>query len=803
MGALQIKNDGHLVIMTGRNRKETKWRRWEGEWSQLVNRLADAKRTPESLAEYAAMKKTDRDAIKDVGGFVGGELAGGRRKRDAVTGRTLLTLDLDHCTPNDDPWSQISMIDGYAAVLYSTHSHTARAPRYRLVIPLAREVTPEEYVPIARKVAAELGIEMFDDTTYETNRLMHFPSVSRDAEYVFEVSDGPWLDPDEYLAKYHDWHDVTEWPLSSREADIAVRLGAKQQDPTEKTGVVGAFCQIYDIETAIEEFLPDVYIKGQDGRYTYAGGSTANGLVVYDGGLFAYSHHATDPAGGKLCNAFDLVRLHRFASLDANTLPETPANRMPSYKAMVEEAMKDTAVANRLQEMRYEKLIDAFDEEPEEPDAEPVSKDWMKQLTLTDKGVIAQTVQNAQLIIENDPKLAGNYYRDEFRERMVVCGDLPWQALADRPIDQWTDTDDAGLHGYLEAKYGISNVNKINEALDLAMSDNRRHPVREYLDSLTWDEIPRADTLFIDYLGAEDIPYTRAVTRKALIGAVKRIYEPGCKHDHMLVLVGPQGCRKSTTLMKLGRQWFSDSLYTVAGKEAYEQLQGHWIIEMGEMAATRKAELEQIKQFISKQTDSYRAAYARRTQERPRQCAFFGTTNDDEFLRDSTGGRRFWPVVVTDIGRQMADHLTPQVIDLIWAEAVRYYRSGEDCWLDDEMEAEARRIQSAHTEQDVRRGLIEEFIDRKLPDDWDTRTLEKRMEFWRGWDGEPLEGDVVRQTICAMEVHCECFFGQPKDLTKAAARDINAILRQLPGWKAVPTVHDPIYGRQRGFRRAT
>lgn len=802
MGELQIKNDGPLVIMTGRNRKETKWRRRELDWSDLVQRLKTPARTPETLAEYAKMKKSDRDAVKDVGGFVGGELRGGRRKRDAVLGRWLLTLDLDHCTPQDDPWTQISMIDGYAAVLYSTHSHTDKAPRYRLVVPLAREVTPEEYEPIARKLASDLGIEMFDDTTYETNRLMHFPSVSADAKYVFEVNDGPWLDPDEYLAKYHDWRDAAEWPLSSREADIAVRMGAKQQDPTEKDGVVGAFCQIYDIETAIETFLPNVYTKGQDGRYTYTGGSTANGLVVYDGGLFAYSHHATDPAGGKLCNAFDLVRLHRFASLDANTLPDTPANRMPSYKAMKEEALKDTAVMARLEEMRYEKLMAQFDEDPEEePAEEPVSRDWMKELALTDKGIIAQTVNNALIIIRNDPKLAGSYYRDEFRERMVVCGDLPWQELAERPSDQWTDTDDAGLHGYLEARYGIANANKINEALDLAMAEHRRHPVREYLDSLTWDEIPRADTLFIDYLGAEDIPYTRAVTRKALIGAVKRIYEPGCKHDHMLVLVGPQGCRKSTTLMKLGRTWFSDSLYTVAGKEAYEQLQGHWIIEMGEMAATRKAELEQIKQFISKQTDSYRAAYARRTMERPRQCAFFGTTNDDEFLRDSTGGRRFWPVTVTDIGRQMADHLTPQIVDLVWAEAVHYYREGEECYLDDEMEAEARRIQSAHTEQDVRRGLIEEFLEKRLPADWETRTLEKRMEFWRGWDGEPLEGDVVRQKVCALELHCECFFGQPKEMTKAMARDYNAVLRQIQGWVPVKDIHDPVYGRQRGFRR--
>ena len=309
------------------------------------------------------------------------------------------------------------------------------------------------------------------------------------------------------------------------------------------------------------------------------------------------------------------------------------------------------------------------------------------------------------------------------------------------------------------------------------------------------------EILFIDYLGAADNEYTREVTRKALIGAVARILSPGCKHDHTLVLVGPQGCRKSTTLAKLGKQWFSDSLYTVSGKDAYEQLQGYWIIEMGEMAATRKAELEQIKQFMSKQVDSYRAAYAKRTQEHPRQCAFFGTTNDDEFLRDSTGGRRFWPVVVTDKGRELNSLLTEEIIDQVWAEAVVRYEAGEPWYLSERVEAIARKVQEEHTEMNGKQGLIERFLDTLLPKNWESMDLDKRMLFWGGGFGDKEEGTEVRNRVCAIEIWQELFRGDPKTFTPAQAREINGILRRISGWKSQSSMNCGIYGRQRGFSR--
>ena len=793
----QIRYDGSVTIAVGESRRSTQWKNKEVLWSQLVERLSIPTKTPETVDEYRGFAKSKRDEIKDVGGFVGGSLKGGRRKAEAIMQRRLLTLDLDDVPRNADPWDTVVLVLGCAAVLYSTHSHRPEAPRLRLVMPLSRPVSPEEYSAIARKVAQDIGIDMCDDTTYEPHRLMYWPSASINAEYRYEVEDGPWLNADEQLARYVDWHDPSEWPISSRRAEALHRLASHQESPLEKNGIVGAFCRVYDIHDAIEHFLPDTYEKYDDNRYTYKGGSTSGGLVLYDNGVFAYSHHGTDPASGKLCNAFDLVRIHLYGNLDDDTSPGTPSHKMPSFMKLQDEAMQIPEVREELAKANFERLKDRFDDPDED-------YDWVGQLTCNKNGKFDNTINNVQLIMEHDAGLRGKYFYDTFKERMTVCGDLPWCKLVDRMTTTWTDTDDAGLRNFLEIKYEIVNTMKIGDAVLLAMQSCMRHPVREYLLSLKWDGVARADTIFIDYLGAEDTEYTRTVTRKALIGAVARIMQPGCKHDHILVLVGPQGCRKSTTLAKLGKSWFSDSFYTVQGKEAYEQIQGFWLIEMGEMAATRKAELESIKQFVSKQSDSYRAAYAKRTQEHPRQCAFFGTTNDDEFLRDATGGRRFWPVTVTDKGRETGDYFTPEVVDQVWAEIVMRYSAGENWYLDNaKIEAVARQIQDAHTEMNGKQGLLEQFVERLLPKDWATRNLSQRLAYWNdGFDDEKQAGTERRKTVCALEIHCELFGGTVKDYTPQKTREYNAMLKRLPGWKARSRInYGEIYGQQRGFIR--
>ena len=796
MGVRALTYDGPVTISVGNSRRCVQWQNRELLWSELASRLSIPTRTAESNEEYRHMPKAKRDDIKDVGGFVGGTLRGGRRKSDAIVQRRLLTLDLDSVPVGEDVWPAFELVLNCAAVLYSTHTHTTRNQRLRLVLPLSRAVSPDEYAAVARRIAGDIGIDMCDDTTFEPHRLMYWPSASYDAPYRYEILDAPWLDVDEQLARYTDWRDPTEWPVSSRKNDILARLVKKQGDPYEKPGIIGAFCRVYPIEEAIEEFLPATYTPCDNGRYTYAGGSTSGGLVIYENGKFAYSHHGTDPISGKLCNSFDLVRLHMFGDRDDDAPAGCAPNKLPSFIAMSELAIGDKAVVEDLNLHNLANIVKALEDEGDEN-----SSDWVSKLTVSIKGTIEPTIENALIILKNDPQIKGRYFYDAFRQRPIVSGDLPWQEFKKRSVNCWTDADDAGLRMHLEKFYKIDNISKIHDAVELAMLDSTRHPVREYLSSLVWDGEKRADTLFIDYLGADDTKYVREVTRKALLGAVARIFSPGCKHDHVLVLVGPQGCRKSTTLAKLGKDWFSDSLYTVSGKEAYELLQGVWIIEMGEMAATKKADLEQIKQFVSKQSDSYRSAYAKRTEEHPRQCAFFGTTNDEEFLRDATGGRRFWPVTVTNAGRLYADNLTPEIVDQIWAETVTRYYAGEQWYLSSEVEEIARAEQEKHTEMNGKQGLVENFLDVLLPKNWDDRNLEERLLFLNE-DFSEETGTEKRTRVCAIEVWQELFHGDPKSFTPLQAREINNILRRIPGWAQCSSAFcGKLYGKQRCFTR--
>jgi len=795
----KIKYDGTIAIATGKSRKETHWKNKNILWSELVDKLSNTTRTPETYAEYKKMAKTEKDRIKDVGGFVGGGLKNGRRKAENVQNRTLLTLDLDYVS--GDIWSSIELLWDFSVAMYSTHTHAADNQRLRLVIPISRPVLPDEYQAISRMIASDLGIDQFDDTTYEPSRLMYWPSTSSDGDYIFKIQDEPWLNPDEILDRYtFGWQDVSYWPESSRARAKLNNAIKKQEDPLEKKGIIGAFCRTYSISEAISEFLEDVYVPGADEtRYTYAEGSTTGGAVVYEN-KFSYSHHGTDPASNILCNSFDLVRIHKFGHLDDEAKPDTPANRMPSFSRMSEFASSDEKVMQTLGKERMEKAQEDFGiVETEEVDTE-----WLKEITYTEQGKVRSTISNFLLIIENDPMLKGKIAYNEFSNRAVVIGQLPWRKKDN--ISDWNDTDDSGLREFIEKYYSISSTAKCADALALVFEKYSFHPIKEYLNSLKWDGKERINTLLIDYLGAEDSNYVKTVTRKTLVGAVARIFIPGIKFDTMLVLSGPQGIGKSTIIKKLGKDWYSDSLTTVSGKEAYEQLQGFWLIEMGEMTATKKADIEATKHFLSKQEDIYRVAYGRRTSRFPRQCIFIGTTNDKEFLRDKTGSRRFWPV---DVGTQKYNKyvwsdLTDYEINQIWAEAVELWKNKEPLNLNDEEKKEAEKQQDAHSEESAKTGLVEEYLNKPLPDNWYSLGLSERRNYIQGSDfGEIPEGTLKRDKTCVMEIWVELFNGDPKQLTPLHSREINDILKGLKEWERHKSKlrFGKVYGIQRAYIR--
>jgi putative DNA primase/helicase len=791
-------NDKLITIATGRSRKETKWKNQELKWSDFAKRLKETRRTEETYSEYMKLSKPEQDDIKDVGGFVGGHLKGGRRKADSIEYRTIITLDADNIPADVDLWDMYTLLYDNAAVLYSTHKHHSKKPRLRLILPLNRKVSDEEYEAIARRITHDLGIDLFDDTTYQAHRLMYWPSTSSDGEFVYELQDGPWLDADKVLATYEDWTDMSSWPVSSRMSEEHRKLAKKQGDPEEKGGVIGAFCRSFNIHDVIDKYLSDVYTPTADSnRYTYANGSTAGGLVVYDD-KFAYSHHSTDPCGQKLSNSFDLVRVHLYGDQDEESKPNTPVNKLPSFVAMASMASDLDEVKLDISQRKIEEAQEAFGDDYDFDTDD--NKDWVTKLKIDKRGEFEVTLSNIQTIIEHDPNLKGMVVFNEFESRLTLVNDTPWRQLSEGKA--WRDSDDVGLMKYLEEIYGIQGKQKIQDSITNIQNINRVHPIREYLDSLEWDGIDRVDQLLIDYLGAEDSEYTRAVTRKILVAAVARIYNPGTKFDYMVVMTGKQGLGKSSLISRLGKEWFTDSITTFSGKEAMEQILGNWIVEVGELTATKKSDIESVKQFISKKADEFRPAYGRHKIYAPRQCVFFGTTNDREFLRDKTGNRRFW---VVDVGKEeiKANVWKDLDVDQVWAEAVEVYRKGEKLYLDSELEKIAAQKQEEHLEESPKAGLIREYLDRLLPENWEEMSIEERRRFIQDDDfGQVAKGTEKRDKICALEIWVELFNGHPARFNYLEAREINDVIRRTPGWDKEGSFRfGEIYGRQRGFKR--
>ena len=802
---ITIKHDGPLDIATGRNRKETNWKNKESTWHALLTKLSATHRTAETYNEYLASKKPRQDEIKDVGGFVGGYLAGGRRKSGAVTYRQVVTLDIDFAQTGF--WDDFTVLYGCAAAIYSTHKHSPDKPRLRLIIPLDRHVLCDEYTAIARRLAGEIGIDYFDHTTYQPERLMYWPSTSKDGVYEFEYQDGPWLRADDVLATYRDWTDSSEWPVSDREGTIVQQAIKKQGDPLEKTGVVGAFCRTFTIHEAIDTFLPDIYTACDiENRYTYTGGSTSAGMVTYED-KYAYSHHGTDPISMKLCNAFDLVRIHKFGLKDEDARDGTAGNKLPSFTAMLDFATSDVRVRTMVVDEKrlsaqadFEGIEDDADEAADSlSDTEAVEDEsWKGQLKMDKRCNIFSTVENMVLILQNDPKLKGRFSFDTFRQRPVIAKKLPWKREGE---DQYLgDKDESMLYLYLEQEYGITAV-KLATALDCVYEKNKFHPVRDYLGGLKWDGTRRLDTLLIDYMGCDDSPYIRAITRKTFVAAVARIYKPGVKFDSVLTLVGEEGRMKSTLFAKMGRDWFSDSFNfnMLRGKEGCEQIQGVWLMEIGEMAGLRKADQNEVKSYIARDKDSYRPAYGRNTVTYKRQGIFVSTTNEEDFLQEGNGHRRIWPakILITEPVKNVSTDLTASEVDQLWSEALMYYKKGETLYLPANLEQVAKQVQRAHTEEHPWTGVIREYLDKLLPENWDEMDHYERLAWLQG-DELQAGGTVQRTRVCPSELWCEALGKPQKDLTVQIGRTLRSIMRSLTDWtEATSTLRYGRYGQQR------
>ena len=791
--------DRTLTISVAGSRKSTRWAPTETTWPALCERLRTPIRGTESHEAYMRMPKAQQDALKDIGGFVGGTLRGGRRKAVNVTGRDLITLDLDAIRKGgaEAVLAAVNAL-GCASAVYSTRKHEPAKPRLRVILPLDRTVTAEEYEPIARRVAEWLGIEQADPTTFESWRLMYWPSCSADSEYLFDTNEGEFLSADSVLKTYRDWHDMRSWPQVPGQQTRQRDLAAKQEDPENKGGVVGAFCRTYSIRRVMDELIPGTYEPTEDpDRFTFTGGSTSGGAILYEE-KWLYSHHATDPCSGRLVNAWDLARLHLFGDRDAEAQEGTPVNKLPSYAEMRDFAMERKDV--KLDMLRQQTTAEDDFGKPDE------GADWLTELALDKNGHTKLTAKNLQLIFHNDPNLREKFGYNAFRYAVTAEGTLPWNSRDSCPRD-WTDADDASLRNYFDLTYGVTGSGRIADMFTQVAHERITDDVRDYLEGLEWDEIPRVDTLLVRYLKADDTPYTRAVTRKTLVAAVARTMRPGCKFDPVLSLIGAQGIAKSMFVDILGGKWYNDSLQTFNGKEAQELLRGSWLVEIPEVDRfSTKFDSAIVKQFITRRDDIFRESYGHRTARHPRRCIFIATTNNPEFLVDATGNRRWWVVMCratsSDRGENMASLVRDR--DQVWAEAVTLWRQGESLELSRDLEADALRLQENAQADDTWKGMIAEWLAQEIPDDWNTWDLERRRMYWTGGEVPGAELKTVpRENVCVAEIWCELMRKDRSDLDLLKSRRIGNVLRALGDWEPIGPRPSAAYGNQKTFRRKT
>lgn len=365
---------------------------------------------------------------------------------------------------------------------------------------------------------------------------------------------------------------------------------------------------------------------------------------------------------------------------------------------------------------------------------------------------MARVAENAVIILQNDPRWVGRVRLDEFAQDISLT-DPPWPEHHTPGVDSahWRDGDTSRLQAWLIREHGLNlSISDIERAVMMVAENNTHNPVKEWMDALHWDGFNRLDRWLSFYLGAVDTPYTRAVGRWWLVSAVARVYRPGCKVDHMLILYGDQGKGKSSAAGILaGQDWFADSAITIGDKDAYLALRGKLIIEMAELESLNRAESTATKSFISSRIDNYRPPYARRNIDVPRRCVFIGTTNNDEMLRDDTGDRRYWPVTCGDIDRGglQADR------EQLWAEAVAAFQTGA-AWYPES--AEDRSLCTA------------------------AQSEHKQTHPWQAEIGKWLE-DRRLDTVTVQTVLGECLRLQAAQWKDSDAKTVSGCLKRL-GW---------------------
>jgi predicted P-loop ATPase len=397
--------------------------------------------------------------------------------------------------------------------------------------------------------------------------------------------------------------------------------------------------------------------------------------------------------------------------------------------------------------------------------AESIVEGWRARLIKSDRGKQLPVVSNALIALRYAPEWEGVLHFNESSLNTVAKKRPPWDDQRPVPFT-WADVDDIRTAAWLQNNGIMATKETAGQAVQTVATEHPFHPTRDYLDSLKWDGTKRIDGWLTLYLGVDPSDYARAVGAKWLIGAVARIYEPGCKNDTCLILEGEQGTLKSTALRTLTTPWFTDDMAELGTKDSALQTRGVWLIELSELDSMARSDVSRIKAFMSRATDRFRPPFGRRPIECPRECFFAGTVNQSAYLRDETGGRRFWPVKcgvinIPDLGRDR---------DRLWAEAVKRYRAGEKWWLDskDLVDAAADEQQQRY-EGDPWDDLIANWL--KKP--------ERRSE---SFGTQAVEMTSTTDSVTITDILTHCIGKRPDTWNQADKRRVGSCIRHL-GWE--------------------
>lgn len=743
---------------TDRTTKPLKW-----EWSELVSRLREVVYCDHDMLTYKGMSKKQKGEAKDKGFFIGG-LVTGRN----VTYRQILSLDIDHVEPETLDGIR-EWLKGVQYVIHSTHSSTPDEPRYRVVVPLNRFVLADEYGAIMRILSDKFKLPI-DPSTFDFKRIMYLPSVPKDASFYIEEGEGEPLNVADLLDRSNDWRDLT---------GLSVPDKVYVQDPKYKGGLIGAFCSKIGIHEAVDIYLSDVWKKEANNRYTFIGSSTVCGGIIYED-KYLYSNHSTDPYLGRCHNAYDAVRLYKFG--EGKQGEEAMRALCESLKIKADDGSAHAATIEAMPDCDGKRIL-------------------QEKLEVDKNGVIVKSLANVVLILENDPEMSNLFGYDLFGDTPTLMRDPFWRSTDLRVENEdckdleeyleMEDVDDSYIRLYFEQCYSFDVKLFIRDALNVVSHKNAFHPVRDYIEKLEWDGVPRLANIFIDCFGVDDTLYSREVGIKFFVGAVRRIFIPSSKMDYVPVLVSEEGLGKSRFVKRMSKLWGSDTFYTFSGsKEAYEQLRGVWIVEIPELNGVQSRGTNSRKAFVTKGSDRYRSAYLHYVKTYKRQCVFIASSNDVVFLDDpSEDGRRWWGLMC-DKDRVKVNIHSDEFLELVnkyWAEAFFLFKQGVLPVLSDEADAQAVAIRKVHKQEDAETGALNSYLLMPVPENWYAMDVMQRIEYWEHeqtrWTGTP------RECICTAEVAREFYGFSRKDLVdrKVSKKVSDAIrfsrLFDQPGYK--------------------